>query len=62
MKKNKIYALGAVLLLLCLCWTGFQHDNHNFQVSKNLDVFNSVYKELDMFYVDTIDPQKVIRS
>ena len=62
MKKNKIYALGAVLLLLCLCWTGFQRDNHNFQVSKNLDVFNSVYKELDMFYVDTIDPQKVIRA
>ena len=47
MNKNKIYALGAVLLLLCFCWTGFQRDNHNFQVSKNLDVFNSVYKELD---------------
>ena len=50
MKKNKIFALVAVLLF-CLCWTGFKRDNHNFQVSKNLDVFNSVYKELDMFYV-----------
>ena len=61
MKKNKIFALVAVLLF-CLCWTGFKRDNHNFQVSKNLDVFNSIYKELDMFYVDTIDPQKVIRA
>lgn len=61
MKKNNVIVTVTVVLL-CLCWTGFKRDNHNFQVSKNLDVFNSVYKELDMFYVDTIDPQKVIRA
>lgn len=61
MKKNNAIA-AIVILVLCLLWTGFKRDNHNFQVSKNLDVFNSVYKELDMFYVDTIDPQKVIRA
>jgi len=59
-RNNVIVAVG--VLVLCLCWTGFKRDNHNFQVSKNLDVFNSVYKELDMFYVDTIDPQKVIKA
>lgn len=60
MKKIAFVMLPA--LVLCLCLVGFKRDNHNFQVSKNLDVFNSVYKELDMFYVDTIDPQKVIRA
>lgn len=39
---------------------GFKGDNRNFQISKNLDIFNSLFKELDMFYVDTIDPEKVI--
>lgn len=36
-------------------------DDRNFQLAKNLDVFNAVFKELDMFYVDTIDPEKVIQ-
>lgn len=39
---------------------GFKGDNRNFQISKNLDIFNSVFKELDLFYVDTLDPEKVI--
>ena len=34
-------------------------DDRNFRIAKNLDVFNAVFKELDMFYVDTIDPEKV---
>jgi len=35
-------------------------DDRNFQIVKSLDVFNSVFKELDMFYVDSIDPKEVI--
>ena len=35
-------------------------DERNFQIVKSLDVFNSVFKELDMFYVDTIDPKEVV--
>jgi len=33
-----------------------------FEISKNLDIFNVVYKELDMFYVDTISPEKEIKN
>lgn len=36
-------------------------DDRNFQIVKNLDIFNAIFKELDMFYVDTINPEKVIR-
>jgi carboxyl-terminal processing protease len=40
---------------------GFQKtDDRNFQIVKSLDVFNSVFKELDMFYVDSIDPKEVV--
>ena len=37
-------------------------DDRNFRIAKNLDVFNAVFKELDMFYVDTIDPNMTIRT
>ena len=36
-------------------------DNNNFEVSKNLDIFNSVVKETEMFYTDTFDVTKVVR-
>ena len=47
------------LLLLCL-FTGIMgyaqtKDEHYFKVAKNLDIFNAIYKNLDMMYVDTLD-------
>lgn len=35
-------------------------ENHNFEVVKNLDIFNSIYRDLDLYYVDTLDAQKNI--
>ena len=37
-------------------------DNHNFDVSKQLDIFNSVYRDLDLYYVDTLNAEKNIRN
>ena len=37
-----------------------QNKNHNFDVAKNLDVFNAIYKNLDMIYVDSLDANQVI--
>lgn len=37
-----------------------QDADHNFKVAKNLDVFNAIYKNLDMMYVDTLDADEVV--
>lgn len=34
--------------------------NHNFEVAKNLDIFNALYRDLDLYYVDTLDAAKNI--
>ena len=34
--------------------------NHNMEVAKNLEIFNALYKSLDMMYVDTLDANKVV--
>lgn len=34
--------------------------NHRFEVAKNLDLFNNIYKNLDLMYVDTLNPGDVI--
>ena len=33
-----------------------QESNHNLEVGKNLDIFNSLYSNLDLLYVDTLNP------
>lgn len=35
--------------------------NHNLEVAKNLDIFNALYKNLDLMYVDTLDANKVLK-
>ena len=60
-RNNKIIGILVASLLLGGVFLGFKSsDDRNFQKVKSLDVFNSVFKELDMFYVDTINPKEVI--
>lgn len=33
---------------------------HQFEIAKNLDVFNSLYRELDLLYVDSLDAHQLI--
>ena len=33
-----------------------QAGSHNLEVGKNLDIFNALYSNLDLFYVDTLSP------
>lgn len=37
-----------------------QKTDHNFEVAKHLEVFNEVYKYLDLMYVDTLNAQEVV--
>ena len=41
---------------------GFKGSDRNFEISKNLEIFHNVFRELDMFYVDTVDVEKVIHK
>ena len=64
MKYLKIRWIAVLLLAVGTSFFfGFKSgDGRSFQVAKNLDIINSIVKELDMFYVDTIDPDKTIRT
>ena len=56
-------AIVVVAVIATVAFFSFKSgDDRNFQIAKNLDIFNAIVKELDMFYVDTIDPNKTIRE
>ena len=57
MKKILIPILAIFFVLPMVA----QNDkDHDFKVAKNMDVFNAIYKNLDMMYVDTLDADEVI--
>lgn len=65
MKNLKNWHAAALLMLMtsAVAFWGFDKgESRDFRIAKNLDVFNSIIKELDMFYVDTINPDKTIRE
>ena len=50
------------ILVLMMATASFAQKNkdHDFVVAKNMDVFNAIYKNLDMMYVDTLDADEVV--
>ena len=48
------------MILLSLPVMAQKDKDHEFKIAKNLDVFSSIYKGLDMLYVDTLDADTVI--
>jgi len=57
--KRKNLILGGGIFLLAATGWGFQDDL--FQVAKNLDIFATVYKEVNINYVDEINSTKLIK-
>ncbi|MBN2805720.1 MAG: S41 family peptidase [Prolixibacteraceae bacterium] len=37
-------------------------DNKNFEIAKNLDIYYSLFRELNTFYVDEVDPGVLVKS
>ena len=57
MKKG---LLSIILLLPALVGGAQQKKDHHFDVAKNIETFNAIYKNLDLMYVDTLDASEVI--
>lgn len=58
---KKILTFAAAIVALSLI-AGAATRNNKAEISRNLDIFNSLYKELQTFYVDTIDASKSITT
>ena len=62
MQRKSILGLVCSLLLSgAVAPAGAQVKDNRFEVSKNLDILNALVKEVEMFYVDTVDVEKTVR-
>ncbi len=59
-RKSHVIIAGIVLMILTL---GFASVNDkDFKIAKNLDIFYTLFRELNLYYVDDIDPEKLINA
>ena len=59
-KMKKIFLSLLVGLLATTAMQAQNSGNHNFEVAKQLETFNAIYKNLDLMYVDTLNAEEVI--
>ena len=62
MRKNIQFGVLLVLLVFGLFSVAFVKDNNKFfEISKNIEIFANVYREVNTYYVDEIEPSQLMR-
>lgn len=61
-KKGMKWMIAFVFITIMS--TGFLavHESHNFKIAKNVEIFTNTIRELNLFYVDTIQPDKLVKT
>ncbi len=60
--KVKWIASLSLLLVMTLGLYSFNDDKRNFDIVKNLDIFYTLFRELNSYYVDETNPEKLIST
>lgn len=64
----KKFSKKAIIIVSAITISGFAFmglnniDNKNFEIAKNLDIYFSLFRELNTFYVDEVDPGKLVKE
>ena len=62
---KKFKKFGLVLLvpaLISIFSFTLEEDNRYFEITKNIDIFATLFKEVNAYYVDEVNPSKLIRT
>ena len=61
MKKSKKFFLIGCILAIAFIPIAATESSY-FEITKNLDIFTTLYKELNTYYVDTLKPEKLMHA
>jgi carboxyl-terminal processing protease len=63
MMKMKRFWIGLVIVMIVGAgFYSFTRDERNFEVAKSLDIYHTLFRELNMFYVDEVNPNKLVKT
>ncbi len=64
-KQNRLkwVSISLIVFVLSAGLAGFTNDDQrNFEIVKNLDIFYTLFRELNSYYVDDTNPEKLIKT
>lgn len=62
MKSIRKYFVIAMIAFVAFAGIAFTNTPSYFEITKNLDIFTTLYKELNTYYVDTLNPEKLMHA
>jgi len=62
MKHKKFFLLITLVITIVVGIASTIPNNRYFEIAKNIDIFTSVYKEANHYYVDEVNPNTLMRS
>ncbi len=62
MRRKRIWIGIAVIVIAGLGFFSFTQDEKNFEIAKSLDIYHTLFRELNMFYVDDVNPTKLVKT
>lgn len=62
MSKFRKFIIIGLIALVSVPFIAFKYDDRYFEIAKNLDIFATMFKELNALYVDEINPNKAMRT
>ncbi|MEZ0483384.1 S41 family peptidase [Fibrella aquatica] len=62
MALYKKLILGTSALLVAGGMTAFTRDDRFFEIARNLDIYATMFKELNMYYVDEVNPNRMVKT
>ena len=61
-KKSKSVLISLLVIPILVIVLGFSGSDSYFEISRNLDIFTTLFKEVNAYYVDEIEPEPLMRK
>jgi carboxyl-terminal processing protease len=62
MNWKRLWIGTLIVVIAGLGFYSFNRDQRNFEIAKNLEIYYSLFRELNMFYVDDVNPDKLVKT
>ncbi len=62
MNRKKIWIGIVIVAIIGVSFYGFNRDEKNFEIAKNLDIYYTLFRELNMYYVDDVNPTELVKT
>ncbi|MDE7074707.1 MAG: S41 family peptidase [Odoribacter sp.] len=62
MKAKRILLVGVTFIAIICGLTALKNDDRNFEISKHLNIYASLLRDVNMFYVDDVNPGDLVTT